>query len=92
MQAAPAYFFQRRLDGLYCIYDDRGPVEGYEDIDCIASAEGHIAELEAADRAREEQEAAQLAADHAEAERQISIDLTLSEIEASIAALIHEAA
>lgn len=66
--SAPAYFYQRRLDGLYCIYDERGPVLGYEQIDCCGSAEAHILDLVEADRLRTEQDAAQIADDHAVAD------------------------
>lgn len=66
--SSPAYFFQRRLDGLYCIYDDRGPVLGYEDIPCRGEAESHVRDLTERDRLRAEQEVAQLADDHAAAD------------------------
>ncbi|WP_232629127.1 hypothetical protein [Methylobacterium sp. Leaf118] len=47
---APAYFTQRRLDGLYAIYDARGPVLGYEAIETRGDAEAHILDLIERDR------------------------------------------
>lgn len=64
----PLYFFQQRLDGLYAIYDERGPVLGYEHIETAGEAASQVRDLTEADRLRAEQEAAELAADHAAAD------------------------
>ncbi len=66
--SSPAYFFQRRLDGLFAIYDDRGPVLGYEGIETAGDAASHVRDLTERDRLRAEQGAAQLADDHAAAD------------------------
>ncbi len=48
--SAPAYrVFQNLLSNSFCIYDERGPVLGYEDIPCRGEAESHILDLIAAD-------------------------------------------
>ncbi len=81
------FIIQEQLDGLIAIYWPDHTL-ARADINDRGDARNHILDL----IAEAQEEAAQLAADHAEAERQIAIDLTLSEIEASIAALIREAA
>lgn len=43
--SAPLYFFQQRLDGLYAIYDERGPVLGYEHIETAGDAASHVRDL-----------------------------------------------
>lgn len=42
--AAP-YFYQRRLDHRFAVYDDCGPVLGYEDIETEGEAASHVRDL-----------------------------------------------
>jgi len=66
---SPAYsVHQNLLTDSFCIYDERGPVEGYEDIGSRGDALDHIRDLEVADRLRAEQDAAALDDHHAEAD------------------------
>lgn len=56
------------LTDSFCIYDDHGPVDGFGDVESRGDALNHIRDLEAADRLRAEQDAAQFADDHAAAD------------------------